>query len=233
MRHLRHIVLAVVAVMAVFSCGRKGRVISRSDMAGIYADMLLADQWARGDYKYRRQIDTTLFYEPIFESYGYTTDDYMKSVEYYLRDPERFSRILKKTAKVLEKKSDALKKIVDAKELERIHLEELRPRLLKILSKFSGDSVWVGAAAVQVDSNLEISVIRFPSDTFFKGPEVIVISDTLAVTDSVSVVSDSLAVVVDSLPSADSSKVKQIKLDSLDRGGKELVSGNGLELVKR
>lgn len=53
----------------------------------------------------KRQLpDTTLYYEPVFNKYGYTTDDYLHSVDYYISDPERFSRILDKSVKILEEK---------------------------------------------------------------------------------------------------------------------------------
>jgi len=204
MKTFRHIAMVLLAGGLLVSCGN--RVIPRGDFAKIYADMLLADQWVRNNYQVRRTVDTTLLYEPLFEKYGYDTDDYLRSVDYYMRDPDRFSRVLKKTAAILDKRSDALVKIVNAQETERQHREEFRPRLLEILSKFSGDSVWVGAAVVQVDSNLEISVVRYPSDTVFRGPEMIFRLDTAAVdstaVDSLAVPSDSLAALSDSLTSA-------------------------------
>lgn len=65
--------------------------------------MIIADQWiAIQSAEVRRQSDTTQFYEPIFNKYGYTLSDYLTSVDYYMNDPERFSRILKKTQSILE-----------------------------------------------------------------------------------------------------------------------------------
>lgn len=93
------IVVAVVSVLA--GCHRDGRLIPRKDLARIYADMLIADQWLNDHRALRRQADTTLFYEPIFQHYGYTTADYTYSVRHYMDDPERFSRILKKSSTIL------------------------------------------------------------------------------------------------------------------------------------
>ena len=46
--------------------------------------------------------DTTLFYEPILEEYGYTKADYVKSVGKYMEDPEKFADIFKESKKILD-----------------------------------------------------------------------------------------------------------------------------------
>lgn len=99
---LKKVILLFALVSALSSCHRHGELISRSDMARIYADMLLADQWIQQHKELRRTADTTLFYEPVFRKYGYTTQDYVYSVEHYMEDPVRYSRILKKTSSMLE-----------------------------------------------------------------------------------------------------------------------------------
>ena len=59
--------------------------------------MLLADQQVRYDADPNMSLiaDTTLFYEPILEEYGYTKADYVKSVGKYMEDPEKFADIFK------------------------------------------------------------------------------------------------------------------------------------------
>ena len=53
------------------SCGNREHIISRGDMARIYADMYLMDQWIMEHSENRRAADTSLVYNPIFEKYGY------------------------------------------------------------------------------------------------------------------------------------------------------------------
>lgn len=99
-------------LLAVLSgCGKKGRVISRSDFVDIYADMLLADAWLQEAPDARRQADTSAFYEPIFRKYGYTTLDYDRSVFKYLRDPEKFSKILSDVQEKLRVELNDLRKL--------------------------------------------------------------------------------------------------------------------------
>ena len=88
MRKLLHIVV-LLAVVAV-SC-RGPRVIPKDDLTDIYYDMFLLDQQIREDNDLRKQADTTLVYEAVFNKYGYDTDDYLYSLKYYLRDPEHFA----------------------------------------------------------------------------------------------------------------------------------------------
>ena len=114
--------MTAVFLLAV-SCGRKeDKVIPRSKLAEIYAEMMLVDQWIMNNPGNRHIADTSLVYEPVLERYGYTSADYRKSVDVYMNDPERFSRILRTTAEILGEKLSALED--QKKEIE--HQEALR-----------------------------------------------------------------------------------------------------------
>ena len=106
---LRHIVTVLVLAVCLCSCGREGKVIPRNKFARIYAEMFLADSWlSTASPEARQRSDTMAFYEPIFEKYGYTVEDYWASVSYYLQDPDRFSRILNRSNQQLESQLKAL-----------------------------------------------------------------------------------------------------------------------------
>ena len=114
--------MTAVFLLAV-SCGRKeDKVIPRSKLAEIYAEMMLVDQWIMNNPGNRHIADTSLVYEPVLERYGYTSADYRKSVDVYMNDPERFSRILRTTAEILGEKLNALED--QKKKIE--HQEALR-----------------------------------------------------------------------------------------------------------
>lgn len=114
MRASRSLVCAALfaALMAASAgCSRGGRVIPRGDMVDIYADLLMADQWLSAQRgAMTRMSDTTMYYEPIFNKYGYTTEDFRRSVNRYLDDPARYSKMLKK----VEAKLDAGARALDA-----------------------------------------------------------------------------------------------------------------------
>lgn len=99
-----HIVAAAVLVTLLCSC--RERIIPRATMVDIYSEMFLADQWLSDHYQERTKADTSLFYDPIFARYGYTFEDYDRSVKYYLKDPERFSKIFRDASARLAKKKD-------------------------------------------------------------------------------------------------------------------------------
>ena len=107
---LRHILAVLVLAACLCSCSREGRVIPRNKFARIYAEMFLADSWlSSASTESRYRADTMAFYEPIFEKYGYTVEDYWASISHYLQDPDRFSRILKKSNVLLTTELEAIR----------------------------------------------------------------------------------------------------------------------------
>ena len=62
----------------------------------------MIDLWDISETSLRRIADTSLVYEPIFQKYGFDTEDYVKSVEHYMHDPERYSRILRETSEIID-----------------------------------------------------------------------------------------------------------------------------------
>ena len=207
MRRGLHILFAILAAGVIIGSCSRAKVIPRRTFVKIYADMFLADEWVKDNPALRRQVDTSLIYEPIFNAYGYTTDDYLKSVEHYMGDTERYARMLKKAGDRLEARSRSIRRLEESINLHDERLREIGRRREQMMAKFSPDSVWRGGYLVQVDSNLEIFFVRRPSDTIYTGPGFII--DTVAVD---SLMLDSLK--VDSLK-VDSLKVDSLKVDSL------------------
>lgn len=116
----RCLLLLCLASVVLAGCSpRKGRVIPRGKMADIYCDMFVADQWLNDYGRAKKTADTTLFYEPIFRSHGYTSKDFDRSLTHYLSDPERFSKILKEVADRLDAESKRLAAIQE--EIENFH----------------------------------------------------------------------------------------------------------------
>ena len=150
MRKLLHIVV-LLAVVAV-SC-RGPRVIPKDDLTDIYYDMFLLDQQIRDDADLRKQADTTLVYEAVFNKYGYDTDDYLHTLRQYLKDPERFSRVLEDVSKRFQDRIAGLDK--EIARLDRLagYLRVKQAPIDSILSIFGRDSVYVGLPRVLRDSS--------------------------------------------------------------------------------
>ena len=192
----------VSALLLLASCrSDKAKVIPRGELAEIYAEMLVTDQWILSTPNARMMADTSLVYAPILEKYGYDILDYMKSVDVYMDDPERFARILRTTVDILddritelEKKKEEMKREAELKKKTerfnpKIKFEEYFPYLLTEKYIHYHDSV-----TIELDSAKFIYRMRSveKSDTLYEGVRMIVKSD--AVAQKATVEKDSVAV---------------------------------------
>lgn len=109
--------MAMVAAAVLFSCKGRDRVIPVKVFSKIYAEMFITDQWLKEQKVLRKTADTAMVYEPIFQRYGYTVDDYRRSVDYYTREPETFSKVFEGARVMLQAKLDSL--TVDKKAADR------------------------------------------------------------------------------------------------------------------
>jgi hypothetical protein len=149
MKRFLHIVLVIVLAAAC----RGPRIIPKDTLTDIYVDMLMADQFVREENIPRKQLDSMLVYEAVFNKYGYDTDDYMNSVRYYLKDPERFSKIFEEVAKRLEGEANALEKIIERQERLAQRAVATNPRLDSLLALFSEENMYRGLARFVRDTS--------------------------------------------------------------------------------
>ncbi|MBR4775141.1 MAG: DUF4296 domain-containing protein [Bacteroidales bacterium] len=97
-----------LALLLAASCGP--RIIKRAKMERILADMLVQDQQIKLDFDLKKQADSCLVYEGIFEQYGYTTEDFRRSLAYYLKDASRMEKMMGEVAEDLEARAKEAKK---------------------------------------------------------------------------------------------------------------------------
>ena len=127
-RIVRHCIAVFVLAVCLCSCGREGKVIPRNKMAHIYAEIFLADVWLnQAPQEAKERADTTAFYRPIIEKYGYSLEDYWASISYYLQDPDRFSKILKKSNIILATEASNLQKALEDARNQPLDQEEAEP----------------------------------------------------------------------------------------------------------
>ena len=150
MRKSLHII--VLMVLAVASC-RGPRVIPRDVMADILYDMFMADQQVREEPILRKQADTMLVYEAVFNRYGYDTDDYLYSVRQYLKDPERFAKMSEEVSERLKGEAEALDKVIGHLDWVSKYMGMRRPPVDSLLWMFCDDSVYAGLSRVAPDSS--------------------------------------------------------------------------------
>ncbi len=125
--------IACLVALAV-SCHRGPERIPRSDMEEIMMQVLLQDQYVKQHSENRRQYDTVLVYEGIFEDFGYDTDDFLASLEYYLEDPSRMAKIMESVESRLNKKLPEIEKELDEYDWKQGYMRiwNLRPELSRL-----------------------------------------------------------------------------------------------------
>lgn len=169
-------------VLCLSSCGKKEKVISRGDMAKIYAEMFVADQRLGKTSLTKRMADTSFVYEPIFKKYGYTAQDYNASVDYYINDATRYARILRQSSVILEKEVRALKREKELQEMTDVarNIDRYRPDTLYFMTGVDNPRRFrVDSLVFYVDSTggRPMFDVRDWADTAYYGPGVVIRDD--------------------------------------------------------
>lgn len=103
MRKMFAILLSLIMLSVLAACSGRG-IISKKKMAEINAELFLVDEWLLRNQRYGGMADTSFVYAGVFEKYGCTGEDYMRSLDYYMLDADRYVKILKKSRSILEKR---------------------------------------------------------------------------------------------------------------------------------
>ena len=196
---LRHIV--VFLALAVSCTGP--RTIPRDKLGDIFHDMFLQDQQIKNDVSLKRIADTSLVYQGIFEDYGYTTDDYLHTINKYIRDPEKLSKVFEKVAERLLDEAKDIKKQVDFEEWQKRFLAIYKHRI----DTTSLPRVPLGAVDTMYFRLHKDEVRYFPPpdtltpvlDTMVFRLDTLAVCETLALCDSLAFPADSLKAQPDSL----------------------------------
>lgn len=181
MKRVCHIVLFLL--VALTAC-RGPRVIPRDTLTDIYFEMFMVDQQIRDNGYSSAMLDTLLVYEPVFEKYGYDTDDYLHSVRFYLKDPERFAKVFEDVSERLIAEAKALDPVIELRKQLAGYRVERSARTDSVLALFSADSMSRGPVRVVRDTSrygawFRLSAIR--SDTLrVPGDSLKAAADTLA-----------------------------------------------------
>ena len=89
-------------MMFLMSCSKDTSTIGHEDMAHIYAEMLMRDQWINSNYSERSKADTTFVYGTILEDFGYSREEFNESVAFYVDHPEVLNKIMDRCAQLLD-----------------------------------------------------------------------------------------------------------------------------------
>ncbi|MBR1927654.1 MAG: DUF4296 domain-containing protein [Bacteroidales bacterium] len=173
--------VAAALVVALMSCSKGPEVIPKRQMEKIYREMFLADQWLTENHERRAMADTTWFYAPVFEKYGYDIEDYRASVDYYLSDPKRYAEMIGRVAKSLEEDASAINRSIRQQEKIRHRADSIAKAMKAYRADdivYYGDIFYVNSMTDRIDIRKNNKGVYFPvpvvEDTVFHGPELII-----------------------------------------------------------
>ncbi|MGP1610979.1 MAG: DUF4296 domain-containing protein [Candidatus Cryptobacteroides sp.] len=175
-RIIGYFFLALIFLSIMASCARKARVIPKSKLEKIYMEMLLVDQWIGLEWSNTRVADTSVVYEQIFEKYGYTSNDYRKSVSYYMEDPDRFAKIFENISNALTTKAN----IIDKEQKDREKADSIRNVIIS--RNFRRAEIFFYKDVLSYKDSIlfyfdSIGIVRskpVESDSLFMGPELVI-----------------------------------------------------------
>lgn len=175
-RIIGYFFIALIFLSITASCARKARVIPKSKLEKIYMEMLLVDQWIGLEWSNTRVADTSVVYEQIFEKYGYTSNDYRKSVSYYMEDPDRFAKIFENISNALTTKAN----IIDKEQKDREKADSIRNVIIS--RNFRRAEIFFYKDVLSYKDSIlfyfdSIGIVRskpVESDSLFMGPELVI-----------------------------------------------------------
>jgi len=110
-------------------------------MSEIYYDIFITDSYIKQDNISLKKItDSAKIYEPIFEKYGYSSEDYISTINYYLKQPVKLARILRNTKDRLLTRKKELSDAIDFQNGIQRHWT-----LLDSLNIFGADTIYGNA----------------------------------------------------------------------------------------
>lgn len=140
-------------------------------MVDIYADMALLDARISTDRTVKKIADTSRVYAAVFQSYGYTEQDFLTSQQEYLKDAGRYVKMLKKA----NIKMDKIKK-------ELIAEKRLRDELVmkaRSVERFAPYRIYLMDILDLADTAFFDFDFQKGRDTAFYGPAMVVWADTV------------------------------------------------------
>ena len=189
-------VTALLLALPLASCRQQAEIIPRNTMVDIYADMALLDARISTDRAVKKIADTSRVYAAVFQSYGYTEQDFLTSQQEYLKDAGRYVKMLKKANIKMDKIKKELmaeKRLKDELVMKARSVERFAPYRIYLMDTLDKDDT------VFFDFDFQKG-----RDTAFYGPAMVVWADTVglaAKADTLaSSVLDSLANNVSSIP---------------------------------
>ncbi len=110
----RKSLLLLTLLLILFSCSDRG-IIKKEELPPLIADLFIADKALSMDFQRMQSADTMAIYEPVLKKYGYTTEEFLATIDHYLPRPAKLKGFFTKAMEILEKrKALAEEQIIEA-----------------------------------------------------------------------------------------------------------------------
>ena len=170
-RRICHIVTVLLLALLLASCRQQAEIIPRNTMVDIYADMALLDARISTDRAVKKIADTSRVYAAVFQSYGYTEQDFLTSQQEYLKDAGRYVKMLKKA----NIKMDKIKKELMAEK----RLKDELVMKARSVERFAPYRIYLMDTLDLADTAFFDFDFQKGRDTSFYGPAMVVWADTV------------------------------------------------------
>ncbi|HNZ46851.1 MAG TPA: DUF4296 domain-containing protein [Bacteroidales bacterium] len=105
------------------ACNQGTKRIPANDLEQVLREMFLTDVILERSETLKILADSTLVYPPILDKYGYTTEQFMATMNYYSTRPTRFKSMLSRLRKSLDEERTLYNEQLTLKEEQRALVE--------------------------------------------------------------------------------------------------------------
>lgn len=145
----RRLTVLAILTSTLFSCSQRG-IIEGDKFPSVIADLYLVDKAVTLDLDRIQRVDTLLLYEPVFRKYGYTTDDFIRTIDHYISRPAKLKSFFNKAKDILENRKANAERMIAKEEmrkelLRKISLAVSERDSLKVYDRFTRAVRWIFA----------------------------------------------------------------------------------------
>lgn len=125
---MKHITAILASLLLLSSCNQG--LIPRGKLSKIISDIYLSDKYLSSNQEKLTIADSAMLYEPILNSYGYTSEDFIKTIAYYVERPAKLKTVYLKAQESLQEELD----IVNIQLTQEGKADSLRMAIIRELS---------------------------------------------------------------------------------------------------
>ena len=120
----RQSLLLLTLILILFSCSDRG-IIKKEEFPSVIADLFMADKALSMDFSRMQSADTMSVYEPVLQKYGYTTEEFLATIDHYLPRPAKLKGFFTKAKEILENRKALIEEKIIEEEFKKFVLSDV------------------------------------------------------------------------------------------------------------